>query len=112
MLADHGDGTFTVKYADGQTEEDVPRECVRATAATARKRGGRSRNASQSSREGRANLDDAGRGGGGGDVWLAVERMASELAKRAGIERKKIPLSSLERETDEVQFGREPYFQL
>ena len=103
MLADHGDGTFTVKYAAGQTEEDVPRECVRATAATAGRRGGRSRDASQKSKDGRVGFDD---------LWLAVERMASELAKRAGIERKNIPLSSLEGETDQVQLGWESFFGL
>lgn len=92
MLAVHGDGTFTVKYASGQTEEDVPSAYVRATAPTTRRLGGRSRN-----------TDDAG--AGGGDVWRAVERMASELAKRAGLERRKTPRSSLERETDEVRVG-------
>lgn len=106
VLADHGDGTFTVKYANGQTEDDVPRECVRATAATARKRSGRGRSASQSKKVGRVDSDDAGRGGG--DVWLAVERMASELAKREGVERKKVPPSSLGRQADEVQFGWVP----
>lgn len=32
MLASHGDGTFTVKYSDGQVEEDAPKACVRAAA--------------------------------------------------------------------------------
>lgn len=104
MLADHGDDTFTVKYADGQTEEDVPRACVRAAAATTRRRADRSRNTSQSAKERRTDGGNAG----GGDVWLAVERMASELAKRAGVERRDTPLSSLEREKDEVRFGSEP----
>ena len=35
-------------------------------------------------------------------MWLNVERMASELAKRAGVRRKKPSPSSLEREEDEV----------
>lgn len=110
VLANHGDGTFTVKYADGQTEEDVPRACVRATAATTRRRGGHTRSTSQSSEKGRKGMGDAG--GSGGDGWLAVERMASELAKRAGVERKKIPLSSLEREKDEVRLVGSLHFQL
>ena len=30
MLASHGDGTFTIKYSSGLTEEDVPKACIRA----------------------------------------------------------------------------------
>lgn len=33
VLASHGDGTFTIKYADGQTEEDVPDKCMRVAEA-------------------------------------------------------------------------------
>lgn len=32
VLASHGDGTFTIKYSDGQTEDDVPKACMRAPA--------------------------------------------------------------------------------
>lgn len=32
VLASHSDGTFTVKYADGEIEEDVPDNCMRAAA--------------------------------------------------------------------------------
>lgn len=32
VLASHGDGTFTVKYLDGQTEDDVPEACLRSAA--------------------------------------------------------------------------------
>ena len=38
MLASHGDGTFTIKYSDGQAEDDVPKTCMRPTAS---RRGGR-----------------------------------------------------------------------
>ncbi len=98
VLASHGDGTFTIKYADGQTEEDAPKECVRTPPAPARDRGGRSRNASRGKGEGRAKTG----GGGGESLWSTVERMASELAKRAGLQRKRASSSSLEREEDEV----------
>lgn len=100
MLASHGDGTFTVKYSDGQTEEDVPKACVRAVAGSAGERGrsNRSRSASRGRREGRARADSRDEG-----VWVAVERMARELAKRAGAERKKISSWRLEAEKDEVR---------
>lgn len=97
VLADHGDGTFTIKYSDGQTEEDVPEACVRAVATGEE---GRSRSASRGgSREREASDGDTRR------VWRAVERMAKELAKRAGVQRKKIAFSSLESESDEVQMA-------
>lgn len=95
MLARHGDGTFTIKYSDGQTEEDVPESCVRAAAAAPRGRSRDRRSASRGRRDSRP--DEAGSG-----VWRAVERMSKTLARRAGVERKKVSSSMLEREKDEV----------
>lgn len=86
MLADHGDGTFTIKYSDGQTEEDVPEACARAVPRSD-SRGSRSASRSR---------------GGSGGMWRAVERMASDLAKKAGLRRKKIDFSTFEGESDEV----------
>ena len=83
---------------DGQTEDDVPKECVRATAAAAIDGGRTSRSDSRGTRGDRARTSS----GGGESLWLNVERMASELAKRAGVRRKKPSPSSLEREEDEV----------
>ena len=40
MLASHGDGTFTVKYLDGQTEDDVPEACLRSAAGRRERRRG------------------------------------------------------------------------
>lgn len=42
------------------------------------------------------------RGGNVDDVWSAVEHMAKELAKKAGVERKTKSLSNLKNERDEV----------
>ncbi|CAB1112242.1 unnamed protein product [Ectocarpus sp. CCAP 1310/34] len=95
VLACHGDETFTIKYSDGQTEEDVPESCVRAAAAAPRGRSRDRRSASRGRRDSRP--DEAGSG-----VWRAVERMSNELARRAGVERKKVSSSMLEREKDEV----------
>ena len=95
MLACHGDGTFTIKYRDGQTEEDVPESCVRTAAAVPRGRSRDHRGASRVRRDSRP--EEAGSG-----VWHAVERMSKELARKAGVERKKVSLSMLEREKDEV----------
>lgn len=104
MLASHGDGTFTVKYSDGQTEEDVPKACVRAVRGDSRGRGRNSHNASGGTREVPAHA-----GGGDDGVWAVVERMARELAKRAGVERKKISLWSLEAIKDEVRCAGIPH---
>ncbi|CBJ33221.1 calmodulin-like myosin-light chain [Ectocarpus siliculosus] len=95
VLACHGDGTCTIKYSDGQTEEGVPESCVRAPAAAPRGRSRDRRSASRGRRDSRP--DEAGSG-----VWRAVERMSKELARRAGVERKKVSSSMLEREKDEV----------
>lgn len=51
MLAAHGDGTLTVKYANGKTEEDVPKACIRAEGGRERRGGARD----HGSRWGRAN---------------------------------------------------------
>lgn len=105
MLACHGDGTFTVKYSDGQTEEDVPKACVRAVRGVSRGRGrNSSRGASRGTREGRTHA-----GGGDDGVWAAVECMAKELAKSTGIEREKVAAWSLEAAKDEVRFVEAPY---
>lgn len=40
VLASHGDGTFTVKYLDGQTEDDVPEACLRSAAGRRERRRG------------------------------------------------------------------------
>lgn len=38
VLATHGDGTFTVKYANGETEEDVPKACIRVETGRERRK--------------------------------------------------------------------------